>query len=176
MKKSRRHLIEFIDFFEDFQWPGRFWTFLDRPASPETIDFPLIFLDPGRESNGKSPTRGPIEKFKKSYVFGEHPNFGVVEGVCYLETHRPFRSTERSFGAHEANVEEIGKIHNFPHPVDFFECACVCCTKNSGSPLAGRPKAGLRPASGGLSPPNGRPSFGHIFLAGRPKAGRPSPA
>ena len=44
---------------------GEVLDFLDRPASPETIDFPLIFLDPGRESNGKSPTRGPIEKFKK---------------------------------------------------------------------------------------------------------------
>ena len=48
---------------------GEVLDFLDRPASPETIDFPLIFLDPGRESNGESPTRGPIENFLKSSTF-----------------------------------------------------------------------------------------------------------
>ena len=48
MKKSRRHLIEFIDFFEDFQWPGRFWT--GQPARRTLIflDFSWFWPKPGR--------------------------------------------------------------------------------------------------------------------------------
>ena len=48
MENSRRHLIAFVDFFEDFQWPETFWTVLDWPASPETIDLPLPKVDPSK--------------------------------------------------------------------------------------------------------------------------------
>ena len=38
---------------------------LDRPGSPETIDFPLIFLDPGREAGAKSAKSAPFCTFEQ---------------------------------------------------------------------------------------------------------------
>ena len=39
-QESRRTLIEFVDFFEDFKWPERFWT--GQPARRLFISFDFL--------------------------------------------------------------------------------------------------------------------------------------
>ena len=165
MKNARRHLIGFIDFFEDFGG----WTEAGRrPAS--------VRPKAGRRLVVKGPTfehyRPSAELHKKLPDFSAPHFLEHAKGMRCLQITERVNSQVKELLPRFPQPKRLTETIRLAHPLPFSNarvCFALNRMENFGEPLGGRPKAGRWPAFG--RPPTGCPpgwsgQFWAHFLAG----------